>query len=180
MNDNRTDSPPASTARLYAGIGFLLIFNIGLPLLGVPLVASMPLSLNEKTVISGICLAVGELSLPVAIAILGKPGYAWIKSLVFGALKKIAPPSEVGPMRYRIGLFMFIAPLLLAWLEPYVGHHIGVNPENRLTIALFGDALLVASMFVLGGNFWDKVRALFVHDAVVQFRVAAESPAEAH
>jgi len=29
--------------------------------------------------------------------------------------------------------------------------------------------LLVASLFVLGGDFWDKLRALFVHEARVQF-----------
>jgi hypothetical protein len=28
-----------------------------------------------------------------------------------------------------------------------------------------GDVLLVSSLFVLGGEFWDKLRALFVHDA---------------
>jgi hypothetical protein len=28
--------------------------------------------------------------------------------------------------------------------------------------------MFVASLFVLGGDFWDKVRALFVHDARVQ------------
>jgi hypothetical protein len=26
--------------------------------------------------------------------------------------------------------------------------------------------MLIASLFVLGGNFWDKLRALFVADAV--------------
>jgi hypothetical protein len=28
-----------------------------------------------------------------------------------------------------------------------------------------GDVLLISSLFVLGGDFWDKVRALFVYDA---------------
>jgi hypothetical protein len=28
--------------------------------------------------------------------------------------------------------------------------------------------MFVASLFVLGGDFWDKVRALFVYDARVQ------------
>ena len=29
--------------------------------------------------------------------------------------------------------------------------------------------LLLASLFVLGGDFWDKVRSLFIHDAEVRF-----------
>jgi len=29
--------------------------------------------------------------------------------------------------------------------------------------------MFVASFFVLGGDFWDKVRSLFIHRARVQF-----------
>jgi hypothetical protein len=29
--------------------------------------------------------------------------------------------------------------------------------------AIGGDLLLLASLFVLGGDFWDKIRALFVY-----------------
>jgi hypothetical protein len=28
--------------------------------------------------------------------------------------------------------------------------------------------MFVASLFVLGGDFWDKIRALFIHSAKVQ------------
>jgi len=31
------------------------------------------------------------------------------------------------------------------------------------------DVMLIASLFVLGGNFWDKLRALFVRDALAVF-----------
>jgi hypothetical protein len=34
-----------------------------------------------------------------------------------------------------------------------------------------GDLLLISSLFVLGGDFWDKLRALFVHGAKVQIPV---------
>jgi hypothetical protein len=35
-------------------------------------------------------------------------------------------------------------------------------------VNLIGDMMFVSSLFVLGGNFWDKIRALFVHDAIVR------------
>jgi len=35
--------------------------------------------------------------------------------------------------------------------------------------AVSGDAIFVASFFVLGGEFWDKLRALFVHGARTVF-----------
>ena len=39
---------------------------------------------------------------------------------------------------------------------------------NQIRIALVLDAMFLASFFVLGGQFWDKVRALFVRTAKMQ------------
>jgi hypothetical protein len=36
-----------------------------------------------------------------------------------------------------------------------------------------GDLMFVASFFVLGGDFWDKLRALFIQGAKAQFPVQA-------
>ena len=45
-----------------------------------------------------------------------------------------------------------------------------LNLENNLlTYAIGGDILLVTSLFVLGGNFWDKIRSLFIYGAAVRF-----------
>ena len=69
--------------------------------------------------------------------------------------------------RYRIGLVMFCLPLLTAMMEPYIDRFFpGLRP-NSFTAQSLGDAMLIASFFVLGGNFWDKVRALFVRTATV-------------
>lgn len=49
-----------------------------------------------------------------------------------------------------------------------VGELLGVIPSlarNPLPYAIGGDLLLLASLFVLGGNFWDKIRSLFVYHA---------------
>ncbi len=40
-----------------------------------------------------------------------------------------------------------------------------------LPFAVGGDLLLLSSLFVLGGNFWDKVRALFLYDAEAHFSI---------
>jgi hypothetical protein len=34
-----------------------------------------------------------------------------------------------------------------------------------MELFLLGDAMMLVSLFVLGGEFWDKLRALFVHRA---------------
>jgi hypothetical protein len=39
----------------------------------------------------------------------------------------------------------------------------------RLIVNIGIDILFVSSVFVLGGDFWDKLRALFIYKAKVQF-----------
>jgi hypothetical protein len=52
---------------------------------------------------------------------------------------------------------------------PYLINAIGFVKENYLTIAIGSDILLVLSLFVLGGDFWDKLRSLFIHRSKVEF-----------
>jgi len=41
----------------------------------------------------------------------------------------------------------------------------------RLDVAVAGDVLLLASLIMLGGDFWDKLRSLFVYGSRAQFPV---------
>ena len=154
----------------------LVIFIIGFasPLL-IPLVTASGLSTQWKTIISG-ALAVGipEVFSIVAVAIMGKSGFDYMKERFFTLLKKHGPPERVGRTRYRIGLVMFCLPLLLGWSEPYFRHISGFE-AHRLLVAVIGDLVLVSSLFVLGGEFWDKVRALFVWNARVVVEDAVRS-----
>ncbi len=49
--------------------------------------------------------------------------------------------------------------------SPYLAHLLPGEDSNDLWLAIAGDVMLLASVFVLGGEFWDKLRALFVHEA---------------
>jgi hypothetical protein len=62
---------------------------------------------------------------------------------------------------------MFCLPLISSFFEPYIDSiWPGLRP-NIWQLQLLGDAMLIGSFFVLGGNVWDKVRALFVRTARV-------------
>jgi hypothetical protein len=159
---------PAGEWRLKLGV-VLFVLSIGLPLLGVPLVAVMGLSARVVATISGVLLGGSEVLGLIAVAVMGKSGYAYIKNRVFGFLSQHGPPAMVSPTRYTIGLIMFIVPITFGWLSPYVADWVPGYPGNELTYAIVGDLLLVASLFVLGGDFWDKVRALFIHEAKAVF-----------
>jgi len=148
----------------------LIVLVVGwLSPLCIPLITATELPTRWKTIISGL-LAVGipEVFTVAAIAIMGKSGYNLIKERVFSLLKKHGPPDRVSLTRYRIGLVMFGLPVIFGWLGPYGVHLIPGYETHRFVVNLVGDVMFVASLFVLGGDFWDKIRALFIHSAKVQ------------
>ena len=109
-----------------------------------------------------------------AIAVLGKPGFEWLKGKLVGFLGRFAPPDQVSRTRYTVGLVMFALPLFFGWLQPYVIGYLAPISRVSLMYHLTGDLLFISSFFVLGGDFWDKVRSLFVHQARAVFPQAAE------
>jgi hypothetical protein len=136
--------------------------------LAIPLVTSSNLPTAWKTAISGaLALGVPEVMMVVAAAVMGKRGFAELKQRFGRFFKKYGPPEQVSRTRYRFGLIMFTLPLLLAWLAPYIGHHLPGYGAHHLLWAVTADIVFVASFFVLGGEFWDKLRALFVREARV-------------
>lgn len=152
----------------------LFVVSIGWPVL-VPLFPLMGLSGTQIAYISGVMLVVAELMIVAGVAIAGKDGFAYVKAKVFGVLKAYGPPKTVGRTRYTIGLVMFIVPFLLAWAGPYFGHYLPGFTENTMTWAIAGDVLLVLGLIMLGGDFWEKLRSLFIHKA---YAVVPEKPAK--
>lgn len=149
----------------------LTVFIVGFlsPLL-IPLVKATKLSAAWKVFISG-ALAVGipEVFSLIAIAIMGKAGFNAIKLVIFKFIKKHGPPDVVGRTRYRIGLVMFVLPILYGWLAPYAKNYATDFVFQSFILNLIGDMIFIVSLFVLGGDFWDKVRALFVHGAKAKY-----------
>ena len=168
-----TQTAASNTAQPRAGwrlrLGLIILIVGFLSPLAIPLVTATELSSKWKAIISG-ALAVGipEVFSIVAIAIMGKAGFNYIKARIFGFLKKHGPPDRVSRTRYHIGLAMFILPILFGWLAPYVSPYVPGYAAHRLSVNIIGDLMLFTSLFVLGGDFWDKVRALFIQQARVQ------------
>jgi hypothetical protein len=138
--------------------------SMGWPVL-LPIMPLVGFSGSAIAAFSGAMLVAAEVMLLAGAAIAGKDGFAFIKSKVFGLLKSYGPPKKVGRTRYLIGLIMFVVPFLLGWAAPYLGTYLPGFETHPLYYAVAGDALLIFSLFVLGGEFWDKLRSLFLHDA---------------
>ncbi len=144
------------------------------PLL-IPLVTGTSWSVGVKTTVSGLlAFGIPEVFMLIAIAVMGKQGYEYIKGKAFKYLKRFAPADEVSLTRYRIGLIMFSLPLLFGWLQPYLGNYFTFLNKLPVWQYVVGDIIFFASFFVLGGDFWDKFSGLFKHSV----KVSGQQPAE--
>ena len=164
MTDDMQANAPTRGWPFKLGV-ILFVLSIVIPALGVPLVAALGLSYRTVATLSGVLLGGGEVLGIVAVAVMGKSGYAYIKSHVFGFIKQFGPPAEVSRIRYKTGLVMFALPVLFGWAAPYAAGVIPGYFGHVLAYAIAGDLLFLVSLFVLGGDFWDKLQALFVHGA---------------
>ena len=152
--------------KFYLGI-ILLVCSFIVPLLGF-WVASLPLPLAVKGTIIGILTVGGpEVLAIIAVALLGKEAFEVFKSKALGVLSKLAPQGSVSKTQYQIGLALFVFSFIPSWIFAYVPQ---LAPEvARITITASADLLFIVSLFVLGGDFWDKLKSLFVFDARAHF-----------
>lgn len=162
-----TVAPSSADWRFKLGIAIICLMA-ALWLL-VPLAAAADVPASKVATLTGVLFIANKLLLLLAIAIMGKSGFQELKQRLYGYVSGLAPSAEleIGPVRHLIGLVMFCLPLISAFLEPYIDNlWPGLRP-NLWQLQLLGDAMLIGSFFVLGGNFWDKVRALFIRTARV-------------
>jgi hypothetical protein len=146
-------------------LGFVLfVLSIAWPLL-LPVMPLVGFSGSAIAAFSGGMLVAAEIMILAGAAIAGKDGFKYIKERVFGFLKSHGPPKAVTRTRYIFGLILFVAPLFFGWVSPYVAEYLPGFPEHARYYEIAGDVLLLGSLFVLGGEFWDKLRSLFLHRA---------------
>lgn len=158
--------PPAS--RLALG-GVILALGILAKIGGPALIVASDLPTAWKTGLSiGVFVIIPKLMIVSIIMLLGKSGFAYLKSVCFSfvgnLLAPLAPARKIGRMRHRIGVVMFVLPLVETWLVPYVEAAYPAFAAWR-PMSWAWDVMLIASFFVLGGDFWDKFRALFIRGA---------------
>src|SRR5215831_4305172 len=142
-----TETADAWRFRLGAAI-FMLAFALWLL---VPVAALMQVGTGSIAALTSTVFIGNKVLLVLVVAIMGKPGFEELKRRIF-ALASAILTAEVGPWRHRIGLVMFLAPLISAVAEPYVD---AIAPDLRpdgWIPQVIGDLVLIASFFVLGRN----------------------------
>ena len=163
--DTQAEVLGSGTWRFRAGIGIFALAYAARVL--VPLAALAGASATGIATLTGGIVVANKIMLLACIAVMGKPGFQRLKALLFRRFRQLSPGKAVGPARHAIGIVMFCLPLVSAMLEPYID---AIWPRLRPKMweaQLLGDLMLIASFIVLGGEFWNKVCALFIRTAIV-------------
>lgn len=169
MSSKKTNSQGFTSWRFIAGV---LLFGLGLiaPVF-IPLVLALDIPAELKVVISGgLAIGIPEILWAIAVVILGKDGFYYIKDKTFFFFKKHALPERVSRGRYIVGLVMFILPIPFGWIAMYVSQFFPDFHDDLIIWSLAGNLIFFCSFFVLGGEFWEKFKALFYYNATVKLR----------
>jgi len=153
--------------RFYLGI-ILLVIGLIMPF-GMVFVAKADLPIAVKTAISGILFFGFEIMAVPAVAVMGKENFDRIMSRVKGWMGSLKPAGNIGKVQHCIGITMFLLPIIPTYIMSYAPHWLPDNSPWRLWVSIVSDAVFLASLFVLGGDFWDKLRSLFIREARAVF-----------
>jgi hypothetical protein len=169
MSSENTKMAGAGELGWRFAIGVALIVLGYVALAFIPTVTNSNLAIGAKTVITGFIAILPLLSKIGAVAIMGKPGFNYLKQIITGYAGKLAPAQIVSPARYRLGLILFVISFFFGQLLDYLPGFLVDWSANEIGWSLVADVVLVVSLFILGGDFWDKLKALFTYDATVTF-----------
>ena len=153
--------------RFYLGI-ILLVMGLIMPF-GMVFVAKADLPIAVKTAISGILFFGFEIMAVPAVAVMGKENFDRIMSRVKGWLGSLKPAGNIGKVRHCVGIAMFLLPIIPTYIMGYAPQWLPDNSPWRLWVSIASDAVFFVSLFVLGGDFWDKLRSLFIREARAVF-----------
>jgi hypothetical protein len=144
-------------------VGIVLIVAGVLVLAGTPLIGVSNLSSAWKSQIYG-WAALGPIVLFIAAAIVvRRTGASHLLALMTRTV-----PETVGKARYVVGLVMFVIPIVFGFSIPHLASAVPGYATNAIIFGLASNAVLLVSLFVLGGGFWGKLEALYVQDATVR------------
>lgn len=177
---------PASTSmvakwswRCRIGLFIIVIGDVILPAFAF-VVPFLDLPRSLKVGLTSILLIGGpEVMMIVGVALAGKEGYAALKATLQKIWQQVKPPQRVSPMRYRLGVIIFIASGLPMWIIAYL-HAVTTVPLDHQTvlwILIGSDFAFLISFFIAGGEFWEKLKQLFSPVIIQEDELLAQATA---
>lgn len=158
-------SPPPSAWKRRLGLG-LVVYSF-LPLCTVGLLAFVDMSPASAVTFSAVYLASGEIAFLAAVALLGKPFVMAVKNKIKGFFRKTRQPAPIRPIsrrRHALGVTLFalsFVPYYATMVVLLLAHPKEPNSHVLLSLLLGGEGLFFLSLFVLGEEFWARLKRLF-------------------
>jgi hypothetical protein len=151
--------------RFYAGM-VAMVLSVVMPLSAL-VVPVLGLSTAQSTLLAGVLLAGGpEVLCILAVALLGKDTFRYFTHRVMAALRRSVIDQPASKARYYAGLVV----VLVSWLPSYIyAYAPAVMPGGNLRIYVLAamDLAFVVSVFLMGGEFWEKVRRIFIYEGKI-------------
>jgi len=163
--------------KYYLGLA-LLVYSF-IPIFTVELLLLLPLSTAEKASLALIYVGSGEVAFISAVALLGKPFVEALKAKIKGFFhrrKPAAPPAPISRTQHAIGVTLFFVSFLPYPIVEAVlifGNPTGKDVQYLVAAMLAGDVIFIISLFVLGGEFWARLKRLFAWPGMPETTTAA-------
>ena len=156
--------------RYYLGL-ILFVLSLILPLLALVIVPLLGVSPGVSTLLYGLSVAGGpDVILIGAAALLGKENLQYLFSKLGNWFKNLVKWNQVSPHRYRVGLWLMCLSIgVTVGLFYFLPESLrdGNQPGWGFYVTVGADIVSIISFFVLGAEFWAKLRALFQYNARV-------------
>lgn len=148
--------------KYYTGMTCMVLALV-LPLFGF-LVPMLDLPILFSATIIGILTVGGpEIMVMLGAILLGKQTAYYYKEKFLALFKKKpGRPKRVSKGRYYFGLTLFFGSVLPLYLYGFFPAVMPVDEELRYVILVSADLVFVLSFFILGGEFWEKIKNLFI------------------
>mgnify|MGYP001230997921 CR=1 FL=1 len=165
MPDSPVTPPASGTWKRRLGLG-LLVYSF-VPLCTVGLLAFLDVPPAAAVTYSAVYLASGEIAFLAAVALLGKAFVTAVKDKIkafFRTTGKPATPRPISRARHAMGVSLFalsIVPYYAALGFLLLARITSADVPLLLGLLLSGEGLFLVSLFVLGEEFWARLKRLF-------------------
>lgn len=148
--------------KYYLGLS-LFIYSF-LPISIVAILPFMGMTLGQSGAFAVVFLVSAEIAFMTAAALLGKEFLAALKKRIMAIFKRTHVPRPVSRIRHRIGV-AFLVVSTLPYYAALVYLLFFSHKEAAITFLAWamvaGEAAFIAGLFLLGGEFWERLKHLF-------------------
>ena len=146
-------------------LGISLFFYSFLPMSIVAILPFLGLTLAQAGAFAVVFLASGEVAFLCAAALLGKEFLTALKTRIKACFKRPHEPRPISRNRHRCGIALLASSFLphyvmLIYLLFFSHSESEINFLAWTLVA--GEAAFMTGLFMLGGDFWERLRQLFV------------------